>query len=192
MMLTVLKSLIQPRLDYCSVLWSPRDQSAINRLERVQKQFVSQIKDDLLKGLNYWEKLSTLQVFSQERRRERFIICLLWKLSQGLVDGYDVQWSHSDRRGRIAVPKHVKRTAPSKVRTAKEKTVSVHGAKLFNSLPYNLRNENSGDFALFKNNLDHFLRTIPDQPTVVGLGRSAPSNSLIDQIPLVMMENFNH
>ena len=85
-MLTVLKSLIQPRLDYCSVLWSARDQSAINRLERVQKQFVSQIKDDLLKGLNYWEKLSTVQVFSQERRREHFIICLLWKLSQGLVD----------------------------------------------------------------------------------------------------------
>ena len=35
--------------------------------------------------------------------------------------------------------------------------------KVFNSLPKNLRNENSGDFALFKNNLDIFLVTIPDQ-----------------------------
>jgi hypothetical protein len=33
LMLTILRSLIQPRLDYCSQLWSPRDQSAINRLE---------------------------------------------------------------------------------------------------------------------------------------------------------------
>ena len=32
LMLTILRSLIQPRLDYCSQLWSPRDQASINRL----------------------------------------------------------------------------------------------------------------------------------------------------------------
>ena len=30
LMLTILRSLIQPRLDYCSQLWSPRDQTSIN------------------------------------------------------------------------------------------------------------------------------------------------------------------
>ena len=56
-MLTILRSLIQPRLDYCGQLWSTRDQSAINRLEPVQRQFISQIRDDSLVGINYWESL---------------------------------------------------------------------------------------------------------------------------------------
>ena len=34
LMLTLLRSLIQPRLDYCSQLWSPRDQASINRIEQ--------------------------------------------------------------------------------------------------------------------------------------------------------------
>ena len=51
LMLTLLRSLIQPRLDYCSQLWSPRDQSSINRLEAVQKQFISQIWDDSHLGI---------------------------------------------------------------------------------------------------------------------------------------------
>ena len=86
-MLTLLRSLIQPRLDYCSQLWSPRDQYSINKLEDVQKQFLSHIRDSVLDRMNYWEKLSELRVYSQERRREQYQICFLWKLSQGLVEG---------------------------------------------------------------------------------------------------------
>ena len=56
LMLTILRSLIQPRLDYCSQLWSPRDQSSINRLESVQRQFISKIRDDSLVGMNYCER----------------------------------------------------------------------------------------------------------------------------------------
>ena len=79
----------------------------------------------------------------------------------------------------------LKPNVPAKVRSARERSLSVHGAKLFNLLPQNLRNENSGSFELFKNHLDHFLRTVPDQPTVSGLVRAASSNSLVDQIPLM-------
>ena len=184
-MLTILRSLIQPRLDYCSQLWSPRDQGSINRLEAVQKQFLCKIWDPNLNKKNYWEKLSHLRVYSQERRRERYQICFLWKLSQGLVDGYSISWQWSDRRGRLAVPANMKRKAATKVKGAKEKSLRVHGAHLFNLLPKSLRNEDSKDFALFKNHLDIFLSRIPDQPTVPGLGRAAATNSLVDQIPLV-------
>ena len=69
-MLTLLRSLIQPRLGYCSQLWSPRDQHSINRLEEVQRQFIKQIRDISLRDMNYWDKLSLLKVYSQERRRE--------------------------------------------------------------------------------------------------------------------------
>ena len=76
-MLTLLRSLIQPRLDYCSQLWSPRDQYSINQLEDVQKQFLSHIRDSRLDRMTYWEKLSDLRVYSQERHRERYQICFL-------------------------------------------------------------------------------------------------------------------
>ena len=184
-MLTVLRSLIQPRLEYCCQLWSPRDQLSINKIEKVQKNFVARIKDPSLNNLNYWEKLKSLGLSSQERRRERFQICLLWKISQGLIDGYDIQWTHGERRGRMAVPKQIVKDAQSKVRKARERSLGVHGARLYNMLPLNLRNENSGDFLLFKNHLDIFLATVPDEPTTQGLVRAASSNSLLDQIPTI-------
>ena len=36
-MLTLWKSSIQPKLDYCSQLWSPADQTSINKIESVQR-----------------------------------------------------------------------------------------------------------------------------------------------------------
>ena len=71
------------------------------------------------------------------------------------------------------------------VKKARERTLFVHGARLFNILPKSLRNENCGDFELFKNHLDLFLSRIPDQPSVAGLTRAAQTNSLLDQVPLV-------
>ena len=185
LMITILRSLIQPRLDYCSQLWSPRDQGSINRLEAVQHQFLSQIRDPLLQGMSYWEKLSLLRVYSQERRRERYQICFVWKLSQGLVDGYSLTWQWNERRGRFATPNPIPPSAPSMVKQARERSLGVHGPKLFNLLPITLRNENSGVFPLFKNHLDIYLSTIPDQPTTPALARAAASNSLLDQIPLI-------
>ena len=93
-MLTLLRSLIQPRLDYCSQLWSPRDQYSINKLEDVQKQFLSQIRDSVLVNMSYWEKLSELRVYSQERRRERYQICFLCMQAATRAGGigYTIDW----------------------------------------------------------------------------------------------------
>ena len=191
LMITVLRSLIQPRLDYCSQLWSPRDQFSINLLESVQRNFISQIKCQELAGLDYWGKLSELRIYSQERRRERYQICFLWKISQGLIEGFPFKWQWSDRRGRLAIPANIPRCAPASVKKARERFLNVHGARLFNLLPKKLRNENSGDFPLFKNHLDIFLSRVPDQPTTAGLFRAAQSNSLLDQVPLVTDLDLN-
>ena len=86
----------------------------------------------------------------------------------------------------LVIPNDIPRAAPTKVKQARERSLGVHGAHLFNLLPVNLRNENSGDFAIFKNHLDIFLSRIPDQPTTQGLARAAVSNSLLEQVPLVM------
>ena len=186
-MMTLFRSLVQPRLDYCSQLWSPADQSSINRLEAVQKSFVCRIRDRALDELNYWGRLQLLRLYSQERRRERYMVCFLWKLSCGLVSGYDLQWQWSDRRGRYAVPAPLARGAPAAVRRARECSLGVRGARLFNLLPASLRNE-TGNFIKFKKHLDIFLSGVPDQPTVPGLARAAASNSLLDQLPLLRLE----
>ena len=68
---------------------------------------------------------------------------------------------------------------------AREMSLSVHGALLFNLLPTSLRNENSGDSLLFKNHLDIFLARIPDQSTTPRLARAASTNIFVDQVPLV-------
>ena len=177
-MMTLLRSLVQPRLDYCSQLWSPSDQGSINRLEAVQHSFVSRIRDPLLKQLDYWGKLELLRLYSQERRRERYMLCFLWKLSRRLISGYNIKWQRSDRRGLYAVPTSLVRGAPVAVRRASERSLSVRGARIFNLLPASLRNE-VGDFGRFKNHLDIFL------PTTAGLARGAGTNSLLDKLPIL-------
>ena len=70
------------------------------------------------------------------------------------------------------------------IRNARASTFAVIGAQLFNLMPLNLRNSNHGDIQMFKNQLDIYLRSIPDQPTTRGLARNAKTNSLLDQVPL--------
>ena len=177
------KSLIQPKIDYCSQLWSPGDQESINKLESVQRFFTSKV--DSMGELGYWERLQKLQLYSQERRRERYMVIFLWKISQGLVKGYDVSFSSTERRGRTIVPSTVVRTSPSAVRRARESSLGVKGANIFNLLPAALRNLNSKHVDTFKTSLDAFLKNVPDQPTVGGQARAAETNSLLHQIPML-------
>ena len=85
--------------------------------------------------MDYWERLANLRLYSQERRRERYQIIFIWKLSQGLVKGYNIEFSSSDRRGRMVVPHVVCRLAPAAVKQAREATLGVKGAKIYNLLP---------------------------------------------------------
>ena len=61
LMLTVWKSLVQSKLDYCSQLWSPSDQAGIAKLESVARHFTAQVAG--LEGLDYWERLAQLKLY---------------------------------------------------------------------------------------------------------------------------------
>ena len=87
-MKTIWKTLVQPKMDYCSQLWSPGDQDSINKLEAIQRHFTSKVKG--LEEMDYLERLQDLKLLSQERRRERYMVIFLWKISQGMVGGYNV------------------------------------------------------------------------------------------------------
>jgi hypothetical protein len=99
---------------------TPSDQLSINKLESVQHNLVDRIRDYRLAGLSYWEKMQELRLYSQERRRERYQVFFLWKISQGMVSG--------TRRGRSIVPNPIVESAPVMVRKAREQSLGVRGA----------------------------------------------------------------
>ena len=145
-----------------------------------------------MEGMTYWERLKYLNMYSQERRRERYIIIFLWKLAMGLVKGYtSIEFKYSLRRGWTAVPKNVDPGSPACVRRARESSLAVKGAALFNMCPQGLRDMASDHQDRFKENLDAWLQEIPDQPTVPGCMRAALSNSLLHQVPC-MMQQFDN
>ena len=178
-MMTLWKSMIQSKLDYCSQLWCPTDQASIGRIESVARHFTSQITG--LAELGYWERLKALRLYSQERRRERYRIIFIWKVLQGHVQGYHIPSHQNPRRGRLVEPAKYPSHAPASVRHAREASLTVHGAKLFNLVPRDIRDINTGTVDMFKGRLDAWLQNIPDQPTTAGRQRAAPTNSLIDQ-----------
>ena len=106
---------------------------------------------------------------------------------QGLVSGYDVNFtSGSIGRGRMAIPKQVDRKSPAAVKKARENSLGVKGALLFNLLPDSM---NTDHVDMFKNQLNIFLTSIPEQPTVAGLGRAAETNSLLHQLHMFYNQN---
>ena len=188
-MMTIWKSLIQPKMDYCSQLWSPSNQAAITKLENVQRHFTSKITG--MEGKDYWDRIKDLGLYSQERRRERYQMIFIWKISQGLVRGYNTHFENDGRRGRMARPKTVSLRSKATVRNAREASFGVKGAKLFNLLPKDIRGVTSEKVESFKTVLDEFLRRVPDEPTVPGRARAAETNSLLHQIPLMTRGQVN-
>ena len=77
--------------------------------------------------------------------------------------------------------------APARVRKARESSLSVKGARIFNLLPDFIRNIDSDNVDQFKSQLDMFLSSVPEEPTTSGLTRGAESNSLLHQIPLMRL-----
>ena len=132
-MLTLWKSMLQSRLDYCSQLYSPSSAGEIKQLEDVQRSFTSRIQG--MQEKNYRKRLQDLRLYSQERRREHYSIIFIWKIAMGLVDGYSLMFSNHGRRGRICSVKTISRTTQAQVRRAMESSLGVKGAKLFNMLP---------------------------------------------------------
>ena len=143
------------------------------------RNFSSQITG--LEDCNYWDRLKHLKMYSPERRRERYCIIFIWKVLQGFVQGYSISSFVSRRRGRLLHVAQYHRQAPAAVRQAKEASLLVQGARLFNLLPRHIRDVSTGSVDQFKSQLDSWLENVPDQPSIPGAQRAASSNSLIDQ-----------
>ena len=186
-LLTLWKSLVLCKLDYCSQLWSPVTKGEIQSLEMVQRCFIRNITD--IRHMSYWNQLKHLKLFSHERRRERYIIIYVWKILEDLVPNIhdakgigQITAKWHPRRGReCTLPPIVHKAAPS-MKHLREASLPVRGQQLFNILPSSIRNITDCSVESFKRRLDKFLSTVPDGPQIPGYTahRRAESNSLLD------------
>ena len=140
--------------------------------------------------MDYVDRLKTLGLYSQERRRERYQVLFLWKVGMAMVEGYNVPFTFNPRTGWHITPSPIPPKAPAALRRAREASLAHKGAKLFNLLPRGLRDMATNHIDDFKVNLDTWLATIPDEPTVPGRQRAAATNSLLDWVPMLGGSNL--
>ena len=188
LMLTLWKSMVIPILDYCSQLWSPSKIGEIQQIEEIQKSFTRKIKSS--NRADYWERLKKFDLYSLQRRRERYRIIYVWKILEGLVPNLsgrsELQRKSSLRFGTMcSIPSRVT-SATSRIQTLRDGSFVFNGPRLFNALPAHIRNLTEIGTLSFKKELDRFLKTVVDEPLCRGYtaGRRAASNSLLHMVPI--------
>ena len=184
LMKTLLKTLILPHIDYCSQLYCPVRPADIQKLEKIQKDFLKRIPG--LRQQSYWQQLETFQMYSIQRRLERYRTIYVWKVLESLVPNCGLKVTHTEetRLGRRCAAAEGR---GREARASFDQTFQFHGPRLFNALPKDVRNLTKCGAEVFKEKLDLFLNGIADEPAFPGLiprgvtETGAPSNSLIYQ-----------
>ena len=121
-----------------------------------------------MEGLDYWQRLKELRLYSIERRFERYFVIYVWKILNGLVvnPGIEVNENYCTRSGlNVKVPKFTLQL--------REHSFMVKGPTLFNSLPKELKefpnlhlNDPRAAVTAFKKKLDNHLKIFPDEPNL--------------------------
>ncbi|KAL5251911.1 hypothetical protein ACHWQZ_G014894 [Mnemiopsis leidyi] len=178
-MMTLYKSLVRSLLEYCCPLWDPVKTTEIQLLEGVQRTFTSRIGG--LCDMNYWERLSHLKLMSLQRRRERYVILMMWKTYHNVVpNSCNIKFVETTRYGTKAVLPSLSKSSSMRNQTLYDSSFAVRGPKLWNKVPSDVKAERT--FDSFKTSLSKFLALIPDNPPISGY-TSSWSNSLVDYTP---------
>ena len=194
LMLTLLKSLVIPLLDYCCQLWDPWNAKDIQAMEGIQRTCTYKITE--VQHLNYWERLHELKLYSLQRSRERYIIIYIWKITQHMVPnidgtiGYTIKTKKHPRHGTQFVIQYPTNRVP--VQSLQENAITVFGPRLHNSSPKYLRDIESVTTERFKFELDKFLDTIPDQLKMPNYVTASGSNSIFDQLTHLRAQRIYH
>ena len=135
----------------------------INNLERVQRTFTKYITG--MYELSYEERLKALNLYSLQRRRDRYLIIYIWKIIESLVPNLEpkITLTISARRGRLCCKEHVPRGHHG---TLMFNSFRWQAIRLFNSLPSSIRNISKVNVNIFKTKLDQFLINIRDAPSL--------------------------
>ena len=175
-MMTLYKSLVRSILEYCCPLWNPSKITDIQLLEGVQRTFTSRLYS--VRHLDYWKRLQYLNIMSLQRRRERYIILQIWKILHNVSpNDVGVKFSPLSRHGLKAKVPVILKHCRMRHQSLYDNSFSVTGPRLWNIIPSELTQE--ADFHKFKISLTKFVKSVPDQPPVIGYS-TANGNSLLD------------
>ena len=149
------KSLVQPHIDYCSQLWMPFKSLEMEKIENLQRQFTRRIPET--SKLNYWERLKFFNMLSQERRMERYRKIYTWKILNGKSPNCGIKSKLNERLGRLCEIPQINKNSRKSVQTIRENSFQIHGPKLFNCLPKQIRNKRGCSIEEFKCELDQLV-----------------------------------
>ena len=175
-MMTLYNSLVRSNLEYCCPLWNPSTISLIQQLEGIQREYTRKIAG--LQDMTYWERLRELSLMSLQRRRERYVLLIMWKILHGILpNDLDISFRPPGRLGVQAIIPSLPRNCSQKNRTLYDSSFAVQGPTSWNQLPCWLNSISSEE--LFKRRLTTYLMELEDEPPVQGYPR-AHNNTLAD------------
>ena len=119
-MITLFRATVLPLVEYYSQLWCPTKLGEIRQLEGVQRNFTSRISG--MSEVSYWDRLKRLNIYSLERRRERYTILYVYKTILGLVPNFEddqlrIQTRYNERRGLICLVPPLRTSATARIRS---------------------------------------------------------------------------
>ena len=149
-MMTLFKTIVLPRLDYGSQLWSPHLVKHIDQLEKIQRSLTKHVTG--MQSLEYNERLVSLKLYSLQRICERHCIIYVWKIIDGLVPNFSkpIVCSYSDCRGTSCIISHVNL---GRLGSLAYNRFRWRAIRLFNAIPKYIRCISSCSGASFKVNL---------------------------------------
>ena len=118
-----------------------------------------------------------LNLYSLQRRRERFCIITIWKIANNLYPNQLNLEFYNTRRFGIKCRRKVYRTTRVHIKTLQFNSFASIGPALFNCIPRRVKDKET--LPTFKTALDKFLRTIPDEPPVSGY-TTLNGNSIVE------------
>ena len=185
-LLLLMRAYIRSKIEYCNIVYAPYKKQDIAKIENIQRSFTAKIEG--MQDFDYWERLKELDLYSLERRRERFMIIYAWQQIEGQVENIlQLEYvGEQSRNGRKIKITNIPTTIPEANRTLIYNSPKQKMARLFNCLPVKIRNMSNVTKDTFKRSLDSILKLIPDKPLLDDqkyISRSiTQSNSLIHQI----------
>ena len=183
-MLTLLKQLVYPTAEYNSVLWNPSDQSLIDALEDIQRNFTRKIESEKLpRNHDYWDRLRVFKLYSMQRRRERYASFYVCRVIHNEYPNPGLHYNtttidHAAHPNQgIQIDAHQRRgfTPTHNVNPPKwlENCSALKTCDLYNCLPVQLRqhvfNDEVPDFSKFKKEVDLWLQRFPTNLHATGV-----------------------
>ena len=155
-MLQAYKVFVRPHLEYAVSTWSPWHKKEVKVLEKVQHRATRRMSD--VHG-TYLDRLRQLELTTLEERRSRGDAIEVFKYLRGFLD-VDRATLFMTTECNEPKTRHQHSFLPLEVPRARldvrQKFFTVRGAKLWNTLPSNIRESNTVN--RFKNAYDAYMK----------------------------------